>query len=1024
MAEIRIPTDRIPADILHRLQAIGHSIIFPGSNTTPPPQSSSSALAAAATTTTTSNASSDAAGVSSVADQARAVYHCSHFLQDETQRILRGQLSKAEETMTHQKLPFPAASSSSTPTPHMAAAASSTSPPTSSSTSLLPTPKSSLSSYPSTSSSPPLLGPFSSPPGPAPGDRSSGFPGHLDMFSPHTGMSVSPGHDETDGQTPQTNQDSIVHALDLNKHRKRGGHPVDESDIVRIFPMNEDEEHDTHGQEEPDNIPNNVERPSEIVRVFQQEEQELLLSQNKRASSTPTKRFFSSSRHHNKGSSSINSKGNSIGASSENTNVFNHQPPCVQQSPQVQALSAGSVVPHVLSEPPVFTLGEDDSEDFAAGEETFTRQRRPLATPNSTPSKSKPVGSSETTPKHQRQCTSNAGYGFTNSARLTPPVSAIARRSPGGLVTPPMTPDDMGEDEVFSYDLSRDDSLPLSNRRALDRRHSDLSIELRQLKHAHLYPHHAHSSGSAPPKCSPFSPAQRLSELTFGDRQQTRKRLSFEDCEEEKSCRRPGDSSSIEVVQSSSRNTVDSFSPLLESSATSSLRASYNSEPMLTHYQHHSNTVRNNDSIRTKNCNSSSSFVDTIQPTKRIQHLKSQTYRPRPSKSVSPSLKSHRSPSSHPGTQSEDSRADYNTSPLSHAYLQPQAPPPSPSQPMGDQYMDSPLRGAMPQAHHMIYSSRALPRGRLHSEGDDVTSEVSSATLGRPRGQTFSHVKRRRLDNPDAANDTRPFTMQQQQQERQLQQRQQQQQEQQQQQQHQRQQQYQQQHTVLRQEQQQTNQQRSHTPPSPQAQHTQSSPPCACATIERDFLQVAESAYKRIRRLDNTPGDFDRFRQEMAQTNDMLKEWLLVMGNIRTICCHAPSTSKQQADTPPVTSAPLPSSTPFSSSCSSSFSSLPLPSPLPSSLPSIQASTSSVPQVTVSSSSSAYSTSSLLHQRHQQAACMSSSSSSSSSLVSTSLPAQLTSMASRDFINPSDDIDDDLNDHDNSESVFHRRFLV
>ena len=61
---------------------------------------------------------------------------------------------------------------------------------------------------------------------------------------------------------------------------------------------------------------------------------------------------------------------------------------------------------------------------------------------------------------------------------------------------------------------------------------------------------------------------------------------------------------------------------------------------------------------------------------------------------------------------------------------------------------------------------------------------------------------------------------------------------------------------------------------------------CTCAVMEQNFLQMAECAYKRIRRLDNSPADFDRFRTELAQTNDILRESMGLMKHIRDICDH------------------------------------------------------------------------------------------------------------------------------------------
>ncbi|XP_076462896.1 uncharacterized protein LOC143295208 [Babylonia areolata] len=61
---------------------------------------------------------------------------------------------------------------------------------------------------------------------------------------------------------------------------------------------------------------------------------------------------------------------------------------------------------------------------------------------------------------------------------------------------------------------------------------------------------------------------------------------------------------------------------------------------------------------------------------------------------------------------------------------------------------------------------------------------------------------------------------------------------------------------------------------------------CTCAVMERNFLQMAECAYKRIRRMDATPADFDRFRNELAQTNEILRESMGLMKHIRDLCDH------------------------------------------------------------------------------------------------------------------------------------------
>ena len=75
---------------------------------------------------------------------------------------------------------------------------------------------------------------------------------------------------------------------------------------------------------------------------------------------------------------------------------------------------------------------------------------------------------------------------------------------------------------------------------------------------------------------------------------------------------------------------------------------------------------------------------------------------------------------------------------------------------------------------------------------------------------------------------------------------------------------------------------------------------CTCALMEQNFLQMAECAYKRIRRLDDTPVDFERFRTELAQTNDILRESMGLIKHIRDICDHRKRPRWWISDTLPV----------------------------------------------------------------------------------------------------------------------------
>ncbi|ESO87887.1 hypothetical protein LOTGIDRAFT_234876 [Lottia gigantea] len=49
-------------------------------------------------------------------------------------------------------------------------------------------------------------------------------------------------------------------------------------------------------------------------------------------------------------------------------------------------------------------------------------------------------------------------------------------------------------------------------------------------------------------------------------------------------------------------------------------------------------------------------------------------------------------------------------------------------------------------------------------------------------------------------------------------------------------------------------------------------PSCTCSLMEEHFLQMAETAYKNIRRKDTSPASFEQFKRELTHTNDILKE--------------------------------------------------------------------------------------------------------------------------------------------------------
>lgn len=61
---------------------------------------------------------------------------------------------------------------------------------------------------------------------------------------------------------------------------------------------------------------------------------------------------------------------------------------------------------------------------------------------------------------------------------------------------------------------------------------------------------------------------------------------------------------------------------------------------------------------------------------------------------------------------------------------------------------------------------------------------------------------------------------------------------------------------------------------------------CSCAVMEKQFLNMAENAYKNIRRQDMTSDGFVQFRKELNDTNIILKESLEILQNMKEFCEH------------------------------------------------------------------------------------------------------------------------------------------
>lgn len=61
---------------------------------------------------------------------------------------------------------------------------------------------------------------------------------------------------------------------------------------------------------------------------------------------------------------------------------------------------------------------------------------------------------------------------------------------------------------------------------------------------------------------------------------------------------------------------------------------------------------------------------------------------------------------------------------------------------------------------------------------------------------------------------------------------------------------------------------------------------CTCALMEKEFLKMAEHAYKNIRRQDGSTESFVRFQKELSETNAIINESLSVLKNMKSICEH------------------------------------------------------------------------------------------------------------------------------------------
>ena len=61
---------------------------------------------------------------------------------------------------------------------------------------------------------------------------------------------------------------------------------------------------------------------------------------------------------------------------------------------------------------------------------------------------------------------------------------------------------------------------------------------------------------------------------------------------------------------------------------------------------------------------------------------------------------------------------------------------------------------------------------------------------------------------------------------------------------------------------------------------------CACSEMEKHFMEMATSAYKSVRRYDGTIDSFKQFREELTQTNIVIKDSMELLQNVRSLCPH------------------------------------------------------------------------------------------------------------------------------------------
>ncbi|XP_059141396.1 uncharacterized protein LOC131929307 [Physella acuta] len=298
--------------------------------------------------------------------------------------------------------------------------------------------------------------------------------------------------DEVDGS------DSVVHILPTTQPTRKVEDAMDDSDIVRIFPDN------------PLDVQKNCKQDSEIVRIFTNEN-----SNEKKLKKHPDVVSVFSNEDRDR----------------TEPNVVRVITPVKMCQGEPSGSSEGhyfdkthrSFQPHSSN-----TTGSKQHTDKTLPDWRVNNNRTPTqstwATSYNKDSTHRSSRTIQAQPQNREGVMTTPQQQGREGVIATPQTNSVYNKNRQSLSqrfpelpTPPQTPDeeDIGDDEVFSYDFNRRDTPDCTFRRDYlpMRDNSDRSVDTKGL--------------------SPFSPSQKMAEITFGEKKQTRKRLSFEEEEEE-----------------------------------------------------------------------------------------------------------------------------------------------------------------------------------------------------------------------------------------------------------------------------------------------------------------------------------------------------------------------------------------------------------------------------------------------------------------------------------------------------------